>query len=310
MLKSLSIDNLFNLYSYNIDFRNDNSDIHFLTGPNGYGKTTILNIIDAIYSGNNDFLATIPFKSLQLDFTDDYILRVIRHVDYLEDEESDEKTIANISLTFDFKHTSDGKNLYHSKVNGADSKEDENESLPNVVNLYFESHAVYYVRDGRLYSKEGIPTIEQCISKMKNLLQNKDYFENDLNIKRLDIFKNIISNAGFADKDLQIDGRYGFRFVSRSAERNIIYSSRLSSGEQHMVVMAFHLLFEAPDDSLVLIDEPEISFHMIWQVDFLKNLRDIAALRKLQCIVATHSPQIFNMEWSLTTDLFEQINGK
>ena len=62
----------------------------------------------------------------------------------------------------------------------------------------------------------------------------------------------------------------------------------------------------APDDSLVLIDEPEISFHQMWQVDYLAHLQSIMALRNLQCIVSTHSPQIFNMNWDLSVDLYEQ----
>lgn len=122
----------------------------------------------------------------------------------------------------------------------------------------------------------------------------------------LKVFSDIIEKSAFAHKTMQIDLRYGYRFIADNEERTILAVDKLSSGEQQMLIMAFELLFMAPDDSLVLIDEPEISFHQMWQVDYLANLKSIMALRNLQCIVSTHSPQIFNMNWDLSVDLYEQ----
>jgi predicted ATP-binding protein involved in virulence len=66
----------------------------------------------------------------------------------------------------------------------------------------------------------------------------------------------------------------------------------LSSGEQHLIVITFRLLFEATAGQLVLIDEPEISWHVAWQRQFLDDLVQISHLNNLRFIVATHSPQI------------------
>ena len=44
MIKFIKIDSLYNMYSYNIVFDKD-PNILILTGPNGFGKTTILQII-------------------------------------------------------------------------------------------------------------------------------------------------------------------------------------------------------------------------------------------------------------------------
>lgn len=44
MIKSINVENLYGLYSYQIDFKKT-SKVTILTGPNGYGKTTILKII-------------------------------------------------------------------------------------------------------------------------------------------------------------------------------------------------------------------------------------------------------------------------
>ncbi|MBU3836989.1 MAG: AAA family ATPase [Candidatus Phocaeicola faecigallinarum] len=43
------INKLFGLYDYKLDFNYENDDkLTILTGPNGYGKTTILTIINKL----------------------------------------------------------------------------------------------------------------------------------------------------------------------------------------------------------------------------------------------------------------------
>ena len=49
MLKNLTIIGLFGLYDYKLDFQSKSGTPTFITGPNGYGKTTVLNIIDSLY---------------------------------------------------------------------------------------------------------------------------------------------------------------------------------------------------------------------------------------------------------------------
>ena len=72
--------------------------------------------------------------------------------------------------------------------------------------------------------------------------------------------------------------------------------------------MTYDLLFNADDDSLILIDEPELSFHLEWQGIFLNSLETISQLRSIQCIVCTHSPEIFRYQWNMSIDLFKQLN--
>mgnify|MGYP001110871136 CR=1 FL=1 len=60
------------------------------------------------------------------------------------------------------------------------------------------------------------------------------------------------------------------------------------------------------DKSLVLMDEPELSFHLAWQIDFLRNMQTIVEERQIQSIIGTHSPQVFNNDWDLSVDLYTQ----
>ena len=69
--------------------------------------------------------------------------------------------------------------------------------------------------------------------------------------------------------------------------------------------MLYNLIFEGQDNSVLLIDEPEISLHVVWQHHFMKDLEKVAKLRNLQILVATHSPQIIAERWEDTYDLLE-----
>lgn len=66
-----------------------------------------------------------------------------------------------------------------------------------------------------------------------------------------------------------------------------------SSGQQQMLCSIFGLVAELQSNSLVLIDEPELSLHPTWQMSFLGRLE--AILRQFtgcHVLIATHSPLI------------------
>jgi predicted ATP-dependent endonuclease of OLD family len=71
--------------------------------------------------------------------------------------------------------------------------------------------------------------------------------------------------------------------------------------------MLYKLIFETPENSLVLIDEPEISLHVVWQLEFMADLLEVQAANRFQSIIATHSPQIFQGVEHLVVDLAEQV---
>jgi predicted ATP-binding protein involved in virulence len=118
---------------------------------------------------------------------------------------------------------------------------------------------------------------------------------------RIDLFRQII-NDHFMYKQLQVSKKKGFRFLStRTGEE--LDSPDLSSGEQHEVVLLYELLFHVAKNSLIMIDEPEISLHIAWQEEFLRDLQQIIKLSPFDAVIATHSPQIVNDRWDLTVEL-------
>lgn len=119
-------------------------------------------------------------------------------------------------------------------------------------------------------------------------------------LKRMELFKEMI-NRRFQYKQMKIDKNQGFIF--ETPQRGIVPPSELSSGEQHEVVLANQLLFDVREGALILIDEPELSLHVAWQQDFLKDLEKISDVIKMDFLVATHSPQIIDGRWDLTAAL-------
>lgn len=74
-------------------------------------------------------------------------------------------------------------------------------------------------------------------------------------------------------------------------------SSNLSSGERHQIQMAFDLVFKGKTKSLILIDEPEISLHVNWQNEILREFSELREVNQSQYLVATHSPEIIGGAW-------------
>ncbi len=111
-----------------------------------------------------------------------------------------------------------------------------------------------------------------------------------------------ILNAKLLRKSVSFDVEQGIQ-VFRTSDRQEIPLDRLSSGEQHEIILIYDLLFNVRSGSLVLIDEPEISLHVAWQQRFLDDIQRISALVPTSFIVATHSPQIINKWWDRTIEL-------
>jgi len=120
-------------------------------------------------------------------------------------------------------------------------------------------------------------------------------------VDRIELFTKILNERRFNFKKIEIDKDQGFVFKTKNDES--LKLTDLSSGEQHEVVLLFELLFKVKENYLVLIDEPEISLHVVWQKEFLNDIKEIIELQKIDVIIATHSPQIINDKWELTVDL-------
>lgn len=117
----------------------------------------------------------------------------------------------------------------------------------------------------------------------------------------ISLFRELI-DSNFSNKEMVFDSKKGFYFVTKYSNTRIA-PDKLSSGEQQELVMFYQLIFETDKNTLVLIDEPELSLHIKWQLDYIEQLKRIIGITGCTCLMATHSPQIINGNWNMTMAL-------
>lgn len=133
-----------------------------------------------------------------------------------------------------------------------------------------------YVKD----SEEKLKVLE-CLSKKIKLLLN-------------------IINSKFQGKELRIDEKEGLIVVGKGGKIDL---SLLSSGEQHELVMFYDLIFKVEPNTLVMIDEPELSLHITWQHKFIDELKQIVEHSEFDVLIATHSPTVVGQNSHLMVSL-------
>lgn len=112
------------------------------------------------------------------------------------------------------------------------------------------------------------------------------------NIKeKLTSFSNIINGRSkYTNKKMTINSEKGIAFTLNDTYP--VPLEKLSSGEKNNIILFYELIFKCEKNYIVLIDEPEISLHILWQQQFIKELLNITSRNGIQAIVATHSPNI------------------
>ena len=154
-------------------------------------------------------------------------------------------------------------------------------------------HAESTENAGMLVLKTYLDDIREKFSLLEDLAQ------------RLDVFCSSI-NGLIAFKSIETSADEGIVVRVNDGDKQALPLSVLSSGEQHLIVLIGKLVFNTNIGSLVLIDEPEISFHPEWQEKFLSILEEIRKLNGFSVLLATHSPILIGDRWNSVIELAEQ----
>ncbi len=188
----------------------------------------------------------------------------------------------------------------------------ETATVERIKQLYTDQMAYRrrLMATGLLDSEPSVPLRRRNLDEMERKVLwiyladiEKKFQQFDDLLKRTELLLEII-NTRFSDKVLSIDKEKGFVFTSVKNNSNVPNRS-LSSGEQHELVLAYDLLFNVKQNSLVLIDEPELSLHVTWQRKFLEDIAKISKLADLDFLVATHAPGIIHGRNELMVPLGE-----
>lgn len=241
---------------HNIDPR-----INIVVGQNGFGKTTMLNLIRAVLQKDDKFIKQ---------------LKATVHI----------KTNTGGEMWFDGKqthHTPDfggfsDANAFHyvSTFDVPASKKTTLSQLGASLDavLYQRSDSVYSFSDYRL----------SMLRDLKTALAKQE---------RIDKFFEVL-NVLFASTGKRIDIDDKNRVIFRKGDM-IIPTERLSAGEKQILLLLFTIFLMEDKSTILLLDEPEISLHIEWQDRLIQLMHELNA--NCQIIMTTHSPNIFADGW-------------
>lgn len=68
-ISRVQVTGLFGVFDHDVPIRRGER-VTIIAGPNGYGKTILLRLIDAVFNGNNHTLRSVPFARLEIEFDD------------------------------------------------------------------------------------------------------------------------------------------------------------------------------------------------------------------------------------------------
>ena len=99
-------------------------------------------------------------------------------------------------------------------------------------------------------------------------------------------------NRMLSRKALAYDLRDGMRIISE--DDTVLNPRLLSSGEKQLLLILCTIFAYRDETSTFAIDEPEISFNVKWQRDFVRVVVDCLRGSNVQLLLATHSLELVN----------------
>lgn len=132
MLKNIEIKGLFGRFNYKLNFEDKN--IVILTGPNGFGKSTILQIIDAVANNSFFYLLKIEFKEIKFCFkseNEDMFFTITKKTGNLY--------IDNMLIKISKKWSNINKIINNIVASYPKGKEIKDEKYSNAFNLLFKN---------------------------------------------------------------------------------------------------------------------------------------------------------------------------
>lgn len=289
----------------------DFSEVNFLVGVNGSGKSRLLNTIGQRYLKRNKNVIAISNTVF-----DKFNSRGYKKLSARGGKEFLKKTIINSFL-------SGNNNIYNILEYLGYEKE-----VTTLISFYSDfdgDFLSYFLRRIDKYNKFDVASDKDyidynlneldsfCKQLKKNLhpYNEYEYFfdfgywgEARENISSLSIFKKFYKLFNHK-KIFKID------FILFKGEEKFNLDGA-SSGESHFLAQMLFLSSNVSKDTknIVLIDEPEISLHPKWQREYVFKLYDYFYMYDLKIFIATHSPLMISRLQVNKQDLYRDYIGR
>ena len=283
-IKSLKVQNHYLFKDNEIKFFNENNEMLktvVLAGINGSGKTTFLKAIVNVLTDKNNQEDT----------------KIMLDID--ENEEIYLKNLLNVVIENNKYFNISKPTLYRfepSSLNYGEKEKPRLVFLPTEINFSnLEVKTRNYKSENNFYCLIDQNIINDVPSYLVSLVNTEIFKYEDLPIKEAikKICDEINSIFNLLDMDIEMIG------VNKNSDNMPLFKNKfgiefdinsLSSGEKQLFLRAMTLKMLDINNSVILIDEPEISLHPKWQQKIVKVYEGIG--ENNQIIIATHSPHI------------------
>ena len=317
-IEKVHIKNVKGIKDLELSFKKDDKilDLIVLAGVNGSGKTTILEAIKDFFNNANVNYSNLEKSNVNLAvFFEDFEKNKIEEAEkYSDNFKHALWEFFNTLRSYDY-YRKDSNDYYQNQIAKrfdippkiiyvpAENKFEEIQTYSttllkkyefiNIINSNVIKDIPSYIATRRNY----LATIEEDLT-MKEIT-NK--VVNEIN-SIFDILELDVKLKGFSkdEKTMPI-------FENSAGEEFNI--NDLSSGEKQLFLRTLSIKMLEPKNSIILIDEPELSLHPKWQQRIIEVYKKIG--ENNQIIIATHSPHILG---SVSSEnifiLYRDENGK
>ncbi len=302
-------------------------NIKIIVAENGYGKTTVLNALYGMISGDLPRLRKIAFRSLEVDFEDG---------EKFELEKTDLEFPANAIIN----------HIFYDRLRAQLGSSEASNLLELFIDLPASQFArtalfraaarksklpaegvISFLKDIVDDRKEGldIPKAKEKIGKIKSKIGfellylptyrrvEQDFRDvgigyNDDAVLHDDSIQNFteVCNRYLADNKLAYNESNITVDIVRRKNGHAVDIEKLSSGEKQIISLFAKLYLQKGANLAIFLDEPELSLSIEWQKTLLPDIINSGKCGFL--FTATHSPFIFENELiSHTVDLANYI---
>ena len=305
-IEKVHIKNVKGIKDLELSFKKDDKilDLIVLAGVNGSGKTTILESIKDFFDNKNNNNNDSGKSNINLEIFfeefekySSYNLKRVKFLNTFHYEKSDNNTSSQNQTINNFESLA--KIIYVPAENKFEKVKTDTTTLLrisqfiNIINSNVIKDIPSYIATRRNY----LATIEEDLTMKEVTNKVLNEINGIFNILELDV-----KLKGFSkdEKTMPI-------FENSAGEEFDI--NNLSSGEKQLFLRTLSIKMLEPNNSIILIDEPELSLHPKWQQRIIEVYKKIG--ENNQIIVATHSPHILG---SVSNEnifiLYRNENGK
>jgi len=255
-IQEIEIRNLWGKFNYKWRL---NPDVNILAGLNGSGKSSVLQIIDAVFAREPKRLKEFGVNG------------VIKGSDFSFSFNKSKPIVGWEKRNY--------INISHFNVPLQDRKYIKDSA--SLLDIELDS-LIFSHRPGRHSFTALKVEVNKFLDKIEHFNQRTDILFNTIN--------RLFERSG---KKILIDPQTDAVTIYR--DKDLLLYTQLSSGEKQLLIILFKVFLLNEQPSILLLDEPENSLHIEWQQQLIDVIRKLNP--NSQLIISTHSPSIFGDGW-------------